>query len=95
MRRIVLDAAGWHDSADFYDALLPALGAPEWHGRNLDALLDSLSSDINSVEPPFIVELLHTSTRNDQLKNFLADVVETFGYARTERDSDVEIVLSA
>lgn len=96
MRRIVLDASGWKGSSDFYDALLPALGAPDWHGRNLNALLDSLSAgDINEVEPPFLVEVLNTGSLNGELKSFLREVAETFGDARNDRDADVAISLSA
>ena len=54
---IRLDSSGWRTPADFYSALLPQLGAPSWHGRNLDALFDSLSGGINRVEPPIRIEL--------------------------------------
>ena len=42
MRRIELDAKSWMKILDFYQDLLKALGAPEWHGRNLNALIDSM-----------------------------------------------------
>jgi hypothetical protein len=52
MKVITLDALGWQSPRDFYAALLPELEAPAWHGRNLDALNDSLNSGgINGVEP--------------------------------------------
>ncbi|MBC9884143.1 barstar family protein, partial [Bradyrhizobium sp. INPA01-394B] len=39
---------------DFYDALLAALGAPEGHGRNLNALIDSMVwAGMNAVEAPY------------------------------------------
>ena len=95
MRRIVIDAAGWQSSSDFYDALLPALGAPQWHGRNLDALLDSLTAgEINAVEPPFIVEIQGIGTLNDELTAFLERVADVFLSARNDRNTDVGIVLS-
>jgi RNAse (barnase) inhibitor barstar len=43
MRVIKLDATGWKSKGDFYEAILAALEAPSWHGRNADALLDSMS----------------------------------------------------
>jgi RNAse (barnase) inhibitor barstar len=43
MRIIELDAENWETAIDFYKALLPALGAPEWHGYSPDALIDSMS----------------------------------------------------
>jgi RNAse (barnase) inhibitor barstar len=39
---IELDAKEWKTVHDFYDALLAALGAPEWHGDNVNALNDSI-----------------------------------------------------
>jgi RNAse (barnase) inhibitor barstar len=39
---------------DLYDAFFRAVGAPEWHGRNLDALNDSIAiGSINEVEVPY------------------------------------------
>jgi hypothetical protein len=56
MKIIELDASGWLSPLDFYDALLASLGAPEWHGRSIAALIDSIIvGDINSVAPPYRV----------------------------------------
>ena len=41
-REITLDAATWREFRDIYAALLPAMGAPDWHGPNLDAVYDAL-----------------------------------------------------
>jgi hypothetical protein len=55
MKEINLDARAWRNRDDFYGALLPSLGAPHWHGRNLDALNDSLRyDDINASGCRFI-----------------------------------------
>lgn len=49
-----LEAATWKTSDDVYDALFAAVGAPTWHGRNFDALNDSIvTGDINCVEVPY------------------------------------------
>jgi hypothetical protein len=42
VRTIDLDASNWKTIDDFYDALLPELGAPDWHGHNANALNDSV-----------------------------------------------------
>ncbi|MBB4618883.1 barstar family protein [Sphingomonas abaci] len=55
MTRIDLDASRWRTRADFYAALLPRLGAPDWVGGNLDALFDCLGGGILSLAPPFLV----------------------------------------
>jgi RNAse (barnase) inhibitor barstar len=54
MRELVLNGADWTTKDDVYSAFFQAVGAPEWHGRNLDALEDSISGgSINQVEVPY------------------------------------------
>jgi RNAse (barnase) inhibitor barstar len=54
MRELLLDGADCATTDDVYDAFFRAVGAPEWHGRNLDALADSISGgSINRVEVPY------------------------------------------
>ena len=86
---ISLDADGWRSNEDFYSALLPKLGAPVWHGHNLDALRDSLSGDINSVEPPFTVEIANARQLTPEMDGFLARVAAVFQDAREEFNVDV------
>ncbi len=58
MREILLSGRDWSQPDDFYRALLGELGAPEWHGHNLDALWDSITgSGINEVNPPFRITI--------------------------------------
>ena len=58
MRKIDRDAASWMTPLHFYAALLPALGAPEWHGNSVPAIVDSMiGGEINAVEPPYIVSI--------------------------------------
>jgi RNAse (barnase) inhibitor barstar len=53
---IELDGSSWQTKEDFYLALLSALGAPEWHGHNLDAMEETLrGGDINRVNPPLSI----------------------------------------
>jgi RNAse (barnase) inhibitor barstar len=54
VRELVLNGADWTTKDDVYSALFHTVGAPEWHGRNLDALADSISGgSINQVEVPY------------------------------------------
>ena len=54
MRELVLNGADWATKDDVYNAFFTAVGAPEWHGRNLDALADSISGgSINQIEVPY------------------------------------------
>lgn len=51
-----LDARHWQTPADFYNSLLRKLGAPDWHGENINALVDSMIvGDINAVTLPLRV----------------------------------------
>jgi RNAse (barnase) inhibitor barstar len=53
---IKLDGSSWETKEDFYSGLLLALGAPEWHGHNLDALDESLRDGaINRINPPLSI----------------------------------------
>jgi len=75
MKLIILDATAWRSPDDFYSALLPELGAPAWHGRNLDALDDSLYGGIDEVEPPFTVIIENSTGLSADVRAFLARAV--------------------
>ena len=56
--QIELDGSLWKTEKDFYSALLLALGAPDWHGHNLDALEESLrAGDINQINAPIQITI--------------------------------------
>ena len=64
MREINLDATDWVTGLDFYAALLPALGAPAWHGESAAAIADSMiAGEINAVEPPYTVRIHNLAGR--------------------------------
>ena len=50
-------------SDDFYDALLGAIEAPKEHGRNLNALINSMIwGGINAVKPPYTIRISGAAT---------------------------------
>ena len=54
VRELVLDGRGWRSDDDVFAAFFAAVGAPDWHGRNFNALRDSIKTGgINSVEVPY------------------------------------------
>jgi hypothetical protein len=60
MLEIELDASTWKAVLDFYDALLSALGSPSGHGRNINALIDSMiHGGMNKIEPPYAIRVRH------------------------------------
>jgi RNAse (barnase) inhibitor barstar len=72
MKEIELDATLWRSRDDFYDALLPRLGAPTWHGRNLDALNDSIGSDnINAVRLPYAIRIFNSSNAPSEVRAYI------------------------
>jgi RNAse (barnase) inhibitor barstar len=79
MRELVLDGANWNTKDDVYDAFFQAVGAPEWHGRNFDALIDSIETgSINTVEVPYRLviknyDLVGIGAR--QMTNDLVDLI--------------------
>ena len=98
MRVIDLDAAGWRNVLDFYDALLEALGAPTWHGKSVDALVDSIVwGGINAVEPPFTIRVRHVSGAPkdviDEIEMTRQAVAEHRLYFQAQRGRDVEVRL--
>ena len=94
MGQISLDARTWATASDFYDAFLAAVGAPEWHGRNLDALWDSLTGgDINQRNLPLRIRISGTAQMGDDARH----TVERFeGLVREAKASghpvDIEFV---
>ena len=72
MRIIELDAADWKTVRDFYDVLLPALGAPEGHGCSIDSLLDSMVwGGMNAIEPPYTVRIKNAQALPKEIINHI------------------------
>jgi RNAse (barnase) inhibitor barstar len=54
MMELAMDGATWNSKDDVDDAFFSVVVAPSRHGRNLDALNDSIANgQINEVEPPY------------------------------------------
>jgi len=76
---LTVDAQSWASSTDFYEAVLPKLHAPEWHGRNLDALWDSIAhGGINGLAPPFALRIFNTEHFSAQMAAFMQKVEAIF-----------------
>jgi hypothetical protein len=51
MKELILNGAEWKTQDDVYDSFFRAVGAPEWHGRNFNALRDSIATgSINTLK---------------------------------------------
>ena len=99
MRTIELNAANWKTLSDFYNALLAALGAPENHGHNANALLDLMiwTDRINAAKPPYSVRITGTADLPNEVKAEITLVERAIKIARAEyrkwRGRDVEVAL--
>ena len=98
-RGIDIDASGRTRSRNIYDAILPLLGAPAWHGRNMDALTESIVwGKLNAVEPPYVLSIHGTvnlppdgAEELDWLKEEVTDGRAEFNLRRGH-DVDVELL---
>ena len=91
--KIVIDWEQVDSEEKFFDVFLPQIEAPDWHGRNLDALNDSLvSGGINGVEPPFCIVNNNTGSSSEEMANFQRTVFSIFADAVIERNG-VEVII--
>jgi len=80
--RIELDASQWKTGLDFYDALLTALGAPHWHGRSVDALIDSMVyRDINTIESPYTIAVTGADKMSARAVSSMVQAILALGKA--------------
>jgi RNAse (barnase) inhibitor barstar len=99
MQRVDLDAAKWSSVLDFHSALLEALGAPDWHGSSMDALIDSMiwHDEINAVKPPYTVSISGTSHIPENVRAAIECLAQALRESRVEfresegQDIDVQL----
>jgi hypothetical protein len=54
MVEIILDGRDWQTELDLIEAVIAGVDGPFWHGRNYNALYDSMVvGSINGIEPPY------------------------------------------
>ena len=85
MQEIVISAATLTKADDFYVAFLTAVGAPAWHGHNLDAVWDSLrGGDINRVNAPYRLRIIATRDIPEDCRQLIDRFAELLREARTK-----------
>ena len=76
MKELVLDGSTWQEPNDLYNYFFAAVGAPEWHGRNLDALVDSIETGgINNIEVPYRVVVQNVDLVGPKARQITSDFV--------------------
>jgi len=85
VRRISLDAGGWRSRDDFYSAFFDAVGAPEWHGRNFNALNDSIGQgSINKIEVPYRIVIQNLDRANAEIEILIRDFGQLIVYLQND-----------
>jgi RNAse (barnase) inhibitor barstar len=85
MKEVTLDAAKWKTVSDFYTALFAALGSPSWHGRNFNALRDSITTgQINAVDLPFLVRISSIDELPSEVDKLVRDFCDLIREFRSE-----------
>jgi RNAse (barnase) inhibitor barstar len=83
VENVELSGSEWRSADDFYHAYLAAVGAPDWHGHNLDALWDSLTGgDINRRNPPLHIRITGTAQMDDDAREIVRRFADLITEAR-------------
>lgn len=98
MRIITLNAARWRTYDDFYHSLLPSIGAPNWHGQNLNALVDSMIwGGINAVEPPYTIRIVGAAALPKNIRDHVEEARQALAEARVDyqklRSGDIDVAI--
>jgi len=90
-KEIVLEGAHWRNKDDFYDAFFLAVGSPASHGRNLDALADSVcGGQINAVDIPYTLVIRGYEQMQEAARRFVDRVCRILLELRSE-GCDIDI----
>jgi RNAse (barnase) inhibitor barstar len=85
MKEIILDGANWKTRDDFYNAFFKAVGAPSWHGRNFNALRDSIvTGQINEIELPYVIHVSGLDRMPMEVKQLVHDFCNLIREFRSE-----------
>ena len=93
MRELILDGATWNSKDDVYDSFFGVVGAPSWHGRNFDALNDSIAAgSINDIEVPYRLIIRNFDLVGTGAREIASDFVNLIRELAT-RGIPVEVVV--
>jgi RNAse (barnase) inhibitor barstar len=85
VRELELDGSNWKTTDDFYDAFFQAVGAPSWHGRNFNALRDSIiTGQINKIELPYTIHISGSGKMPPAVRSLVEDFCSLIKEFRSE-----------
>lgn len=65
---IILDGRDWQTELDLIEAVIAGVDGPLWHGRNYNALRDSLVvGSVNGINPPYNFVIKHPTNLTPEL----------------------------
>jgi RNAse (barnase) inhibitor barstar len=77
MKELILNGAEWKTRDDVYDSFFHAVGSPDWHGRNFNALRDSIGTgSINAVEVPYRLVIQNYDKIAPSARQMAADFID-------------------
>jgi RNAse (barnase) inhibitor barstar len=93
MPQLLLDSSKWVSINDFYDSFLAAVGAPDWHGRNFNALNDSIGTGgINKLEVPYRIVIRNANRMGKDAASLVKDLGDLIQHLQIE-GCPVELVI--
>jgi hypothetical protein len=82
---IELDSTSWKTVHQFYEAILSAIGAPEKHGRNANALVDSMIwGGMNDLAAPYRIRISGAHPLPREVREHIQLVEQSLSEARAE-----------
>jgi hypothetical protein len=82
---IALDGRDWRTELDFIEAVITGVDGPFWHGRNYNALYDSLVvGSINGVDGPYDFVIQPPAKATPEVKEAIAYFIQRVADWRAE-----------
>ncbi len=82
---IHLDGRHWRTKADLIEAVIAGMRGPSWHGRNYDALHDSMvTGSINALEPPYHFVITPPASPTAEINEAIAYFMDCIAEWRAE-----------
>ena len=91
MKEVLMNGRNWKDKEDVYNSFFRAVGAPSWHGRNFNALHDSIGTGkINRIEVPYCLVIQNYDLIQEGARKMTADFIALIRELKT-RGCDVDV----
>ena len=91
MKELLMDGRDWPEPDDVCNSFFHAVGAPSWHGRNFNALRDSVAArKINRIEVPYCLVIQNYGLISEGAREMTDDFIELIRELRA-RGCEVEV----